>query len=312
VTGKIKGRPAAALADLGLRRGLRPVQLPVALLLDPGDDLPTSVRDIRREVATEIRRRARHRHVVGALELAGLAMCWLGVALPDGRTLTLVGVAVTAAGALLGLTGKDRLGSLDSALSARIKTLTGTLTEALAVLLQVGPYSYAATTASGITVRDVLAARRQTAPADISAELADWVDHPRRSAADVWSSLLPALHQLARVDRTGRSRGRQVQGMLDRIQALLLVVLVVTAALSLSERLPDAVFAALASGVVLGGRTTGSEGTPAVPPGRGPNDPGELAAILAGLTRDNCTETTLRALLTTPVLVPRDLSPRRP
>lgn len=290
------------LAELGLRRGRRPVPLPVALLLVP-DDPPPALTELRQDVVTAIRRRVRHHRRVAALELAGLALSWLGVFLPGGRVLTVVGVAVVAGGALLGLTGKDRLAAVDATLAAGLRSLSGTLAETLAIALQVGPYSYAGTGASGLTADDVLRQRAAAAPADIAAALADRGGRPPATPpAETWSRLLAGLDALARLDAAGRTARHRARAGLDRAQGALLLALVVAAALGLSSQLPAAAFAAAASLVVVTGRLLGEEPAP-LP--AGPDAGSGLAARSGALSRAACTVADLRALVSSQVLVVR-------
>jgi len=270
VSARVERSAAAALREAGMARGLLPVWLPVSALL-PLDGTPGVLERLRADLLVAVRRRVRYRQAALTVEALGIAVAWSGVLWPAGSPVTLVGVALAAAGALPGLTGKDRLSSVDSRIGEIHRRQRAGLAEWLAMVLEIDPYSYGRTGASGSSKLAVLEARRLSVRSDVVEGLGDWLRSagsgpgPGPAVADRWAELQGLLGELVTVDERGQRSRRRLETVVDRFYAGLLVALVVVAATSASAGLPSAALATVASLIVLGGRAADEVTVSALP-----------------------------------------------
>lgn len=241
------------LRRAGLSRAVLPAWLP-GLLVVPTTALPEPLRRQRDELLAAVRRRVRYTRLAVTVQVLGLVVTWLGVVvrLPQ---VTTGGVVVAAVGAGLGLFGKDRLASLDSRTEQLASSYRGLLAEWLSMTLEVGPYSYALTGASGASVRDVLAERGPAVPPSAVDALTELLDSTTRPVpAATWSALRRDLLGLATLDEGGRTRRRRLELVFDSLHTLLLLLVVGVAVTTIAFAWPSAAIATVATLVVFGGR----------------------------------------------------------
>lgn len=241
------------LRRAGLSRAVLPAWLP-GLLVVPSMALPEPVRRQRDELLAAVRRRVRYTRLAVAMQVVGLVVTWLGVVvrLPQ---VTTGGVVVAAVGAGLGLFGKDRLASLDSRTEQLAGSYRGLLAEWLSMTLELGPYSYALTGASGASVRDVLVERGPTvSPSAVDALTESLESAARPAPATTWSALRRDLLGLAALDQVGRTRRRRLELVFDSLHTLLLLLVVGVAVTTIALAWPSAAIATVATLVVFGGR----------------------------------------------------------
>jgi hypothetical protein len=237
-----------------LSRSIFPVWLPGHVLL-PTAALLDAVRGQRDELLAAVRRRVLYKQISVLTQLLGLGVSWAGVAV-HARQVMLAGLIVAAVGAALGLFGKDRLVSLDTRIENLATTQRVLVTEWLSMALEVGPYSYARTAASGVSMRDVLDDRRSVITPSAVDALAEWLESldTHVPPSQRWSQLGADLLGLAMIDERGQAARRRLEVVFDVVYTALLLMVVVAAVASVTFALPGAAIATVATLVVLGGR----------------------------------------------------------
>src|SRR5947209_6633892 len=151
--GSMEKSVVSSLQGSGLVRSVWPVRVPYIAVWPPIVET-SPLWALRDELLTTIKRRVTYRRIAIAAQLAGLCAAWIGVILSKGRALTLIGVGVTLVGAALTFIDKDRLANIDSRIEQLLREYRAATIEWLCICLEIGPYTYANTSAAGIAKLD--------------------------------------------------------------------------------------------------------------------------------------------------------------
>lgn len=248
----------AALRRAGMMRSAIPVHLPLCVVI-PLTEMPAGLSTIGEELLAAVRRRVLYRRVAVLTQLGGILLAWVGVFVSPGRPLTVVGVAVAVAGALVSFVDKDRLSALDSRVEELFNTQKVMLFEWLAIVLEVEPYSYASTGASGASKKQILEKRSDSLHRQVVDTLGLWLEAPdaRILPSVWWSRLCEGLSYLATVDLRGQVSRRRLELLFDAGHAALLLLLLVAAVGIPAFTLPEVTLATVASLITLSARTAG-------------------------------------------------------
>lgn len=160
------------------------------------------------------------------------------------------------AGALVSFVDKDRLSVLDSGIEELFNAQKLMLLEWLAIILEVEPYSYANTSASGATKKQILEKRSDSLPRQVVDTLVLWLDTPDACILPSvrWSRLSAGLDYLATMDLRGQAARRRLEVLFDAGHAALLLLLLVTAVGIPTFTLPEVTLATVASLIALSAR----------------------------------------------------------
>lgn len=275
---------------------------------------------LRDNLLATIKRRVTYRRLAIATQLVGLCAAWIGVILPKGRTLALIGVAVTLVGAILALVDKDRLANIDIRIEQLLKEYRAAAIEWLYICLDIGPYAYAYTSAAGVTKLDVLSDRSNVLTPSVVDALSGWL----RSASEngeppsqYWSSLSNSLRELQMIDEVGQRRERHLWLTFDAARIFLLIVTLTAAIAIPTLGVPDAVMATLATFITLGARSANDVTlTIFIRPGGSSAfsaTPSQTALVrrARGTSIRDLDETALQGLADIPAVIPRSLFKRK-
>jgi len=317
--GSVEESVVSSLQRSGLARSVLPVHVPYIAVWPPIADT-SPLRTLRDDLLTTIKRRVTYRRLAVAAQLAGLCAAWIGVILQKGSILTLIGVAVTLVGSVLAVADKDRLANIDSRIEQLLKEYRAATVEWLCICLEIGPYSYAYTSAAGVTKLDVLSDRRNV----LTPNVVDALSGGLRSApqdggapSQHWSALSKNLGELQMIDEVGRHRERRSWLVFDTARILLLILTLAAAIAIPTLGIPDTVMATLATFIILGARSANDVAVTIF------TRPGGSAAFAAtpsqaALVRRarrasirDIDETTLEGLADISAVIPRSLLKRR-
>jgi hypothetical protein len=161
-------------------------------------------------------------------------------------------------GAALTFIDKDRLANIDSRIEQLLREYRAATIEWLCICLEIGPYTYANTSAAGIAKLDILNDRHNVLSPSVVDALSGWLRSVSEDGAppsQYWSTLSKNLNELQMIDEVGQRRERHVWLAFDAARILLLL-LVFTAAIAIPTLgVPDAAMATLATFITLGARS---------------------------------------------------------
>lgn len=317
--GSMEGSIFSTLQRSGLVRSVLPVRVPYIAVWPPIAET-SPLWTLRDNLLATIKRRVTYRRLAIATQLVGLCAAWVGVILPKGRTLALIGVAVTLVGAMLALVDKDRLANIDIRIEQLLKEYRAAAIEWLYICLDIGPYAYAYTSAAGVTKLDVLSDRSNVLTPSVVDALSGWL----RSASEngeppsqCWSSLSNSLRELQMIDEVGQRRERHLWLTFDAARIFLLIVTLTAAIAIPTLGVPDAVMATLATFITLGARSANDVTlTIFTRPGGSSAfsaTPSQIALVrrARGTSIRDLDETALQGLADIPAVIPRSLFKRK-
>jgi hypothetical protein len=232
------------------------------------------------------------------------------------RALTLVGVAATLVGVSLALVDKDRLANIDSRTEQLLNEYKTAALEWLRIWLEIGPYAYVNTDASGVTKLDVLRDRRHLLTPRAADALSGWLGLAfvdKNSRTQRWLALGSNLVELQSIDEMGRRRIQQLFLLSDigRVTLLILLFAVVIAIPTLG--IPDVALTTVATLVVLTARSANDVALTIF------NRPGESSALVSATSYSafysrvgsihisDLDETTLEGVAGMTAVIPRSL-----
>jgi hypothetical protein len=255
--GSMEKSVVSSLQGSGLVRSVLPVRVPYIAVWPPIVET-SPLWALRDELLTTIKRRVTYRRIAIAAQLAGLCAAWIGVILSKGRALTLIGVGVTLVGAALTFIDKDRLANIDSRIEQLLREYRAATIEWLCICLEIGPYTYANTSAAGIAKLDILNDRHNVLSPSVVDALSGWLRSVSEDGAppsQYWSTLSKNLNELQMIDEVGQRRERHVWLAFDAARILLLLLVFTTAIAIPTLGVPDAAMATLATFITLGARS---------------------------------------------------------
>lgn len=309
----------SSLQRSGLTRSAFSVHMPYITVWPPIAET-SPLWKLRDDLLTTIKRRVAYRRLVVAAQLAGLCTAWIGVVVPQGGVLTLIGVAVTLVGTVLAFIDKDRLANIDSRIEQLLKEYRAATVEWLYIRLELGPYAYSNTSAANVTKSDVLTDRRNMLTSNVVETLSGWlrsVSEDAGSPSGYWSTLSKNLGELQIVDGVGRRRERRLLQTFDTVRILLLA-LTLTAAIAIPALgVPDAVMATLATLITLSARSA-NDATVTIFTRSGASPTFAATPSQTALVRrareasiHDLDETMLEGLVDIPAVIPRSLLKHR-
>ncbi|HUK67316.1 MAG TPA: hypothetical protein VLW50_00925 [Streptosporangiaceae bacterium] len=287
-------------------RGLVPLLVPAGLLLLPRGTA-AGLDALRDQLLMDVRRRASYLHIGTILQIVGLVVAWIGVVVPHGRPVTIGGICVTLAGALLDLTGGDRLHVIGSTIEDHWGKYRHGLLEFATLRLAISPYSYAETSASGMSARQILESRRGLVGDDVIAALLPSVSasYQQDFGSAEWLSM--RIGELNEIDHSARQRAIGTGRRFDVVYAALLVLILVVAVLSFTKVVPEAALATAALVVVLASRPGHLAAVPLMTAGQGEPIGAWIARRDSALQASSTSAEDLASLFTAEVAVGRGL-----
>jgi hypothetical protein len=288
------------------RRGLIPVLVPAGLLLlSPG--IVNGLDNFRDQLLAQVGRRTSYLRRAMGVQITGVVVAWIGLALPYGRTVTIVGICVTLAGMLLSLTGADRLHSIES----KIEELWGRYREGLlefALLrLAISPYSYTETSASGRSVHEIMESRRRLLKDEVIRALLPCANSYSGADFDNTEWIVARARGLNELDCEARRQAVGVGRRFDAAYAILLALILLVAILSATKVVPEAALATAALVIVLVGRPGHLATAPLIAAGQGEQIGAWIDRRERVLQADGPTAEDLASLVTAEVAIARQV-----
>jgi hypothetical protein len=243
--------PADVLLQAGLIHSIIPVWVP-GFLMFPVHNIPHILLALRAQVLGELRRKARFGQMAAISQLLGIGLAWLGVYV-HGRFVTFAGALIALAGAALTLVGKDRLTSFDEKIDEYARTQRTVVYEWLCIVLEVGPYSYASTGASGNSKQFILHSRKAVLGSIVVDGLSAWLSSPDGyvSPTDWWYRIQQDVTYLSTVNEQGEASRRNAGRVLDLSHGVLFIGLLFAVLLVAIFRVPDVLLATATLLIVL-------------------------------------------------------------
>ena len=243
--------PADVLLQAGLIHSIIPVWAP-SFLIFPVRNIPDVLLALRAQVLGELRRKAHFGQMAATAQILGIGLSWLGVYV-HGRFVTFAGALIALAGAGFTLVGKDRLTNLDEKIDEYAKTQRAAVHEWLCIALEIGPYSYASTGASGNSKQSVLRSRKVLLGAMIVDGLDAWLNSSEGSISptDWWYRIQQDVTYLSTINEQGKASRRNAERIIDLSHGVLFLGLLFAVLLVAVFRVSDVLLATATLLIVL-------------------------------------------------------------